>query len=934
MWRPPRRRPDTRQVARQDTGRWGDLLLRDRLSERDTLDRLLEAVRAGESRALVLRGEPGVGKTALLEYMVERAARCGLGVARVAGVQSEMELAFAGLHQLCGPMLDRADRLAGPQRRALCTAFGLSDGPAPDRFLVGLAVLGLIAEAAGKRPLVCVVDDAQWLDRASAQALAFVARRLGAESVAMVFAARVPAEVVELEDLPELRITGLAAGEARALLGEVVRGPVDDRVLDRIVAETRGNPLALLELPRGLTPAQLVAGFGLSGTRALPRQIEESFRRQVAMLDAEARQLLLVAAAEPVGDPVLVWRAAERLGIGCTAAAPSVATGLVEIGTVVRFRHPLVRSAIYWAASPEERRNAHRALAHATDAETDPDRRAWHRAQAAAAPDEDVAAELERSADRAQARGGLAAAAAFLERAAELTPEPARRADRTLAAAWAAHHAGMPDATRRLLSLVEALPLDKLQGAQMDLLRARIALTVNRGRDAPPLLLNAAKQLEPLDVRLARETYLDALLATMFAGALADGSVRDVAEAARAAPTPAQPPRAPDLLLDGLAIRFTDGYAAGVPMLRRALCAFRSPELCPAELHWLWLAHITAGNLWDEATLETARHLELARDAGALTTLPLALTSRIGALVYLGKLAEAAGLLQEVESVSAATGIPAAPYGALLLAAWRGREADAFRLIESTTEEVLRRGEGFGLIITGAAHALLCNSLGRYEDAFAAARRASEHPPVMGVEPWGVLVELVEAATRGGRRECAARALKQLAETTRASGTDWALGVEARCCALLTEGGAAEAGYREAIERLRRTPIRGELARAHLVFGEWLRRERRRLDAREQLRVAFQLFSGMGMEAFAGRAARELGATGETARKRSVETSSELTAQETQIVRLVREGLSNPEIAARLFLSPRTVEWHLSRIFGKLNITSRRQLRSRAYQSL
>jgi DNA-binding CsgD family transcriptional regulator len=911
-------------------------LLRDRHSECDTLDRLVDAVRAGESRALVVRGEPGVGKTALLEYMVERASRRGPRVARVVGVQSEMELAFAGLHQLCRPMLDRADRLPTPQRRALYTVFGLSDGPAPDRFLVGLAVLGLLAEVAQERPLVCVVDDAQWLDRASAQALTFVARRLGAESVAMVFAARTPdgvPELAELADLPELAVAGLPTGEARALLDGVVRGPVDERVLDRLVAETRGNPLALLELPRGLTSAELVAGFGLSGVRALPQQIEESFRRQVAPLDAETRQLLLVAAAEPVGNPVLVWRAAERLGIGVTAAAPAVASGLVEIGTIVRFRHPLVRSAIYWAASPEERRSAHQALAEATDAETDPDRRAWHCAQAATGPDEDVAAELERSAVRAQARGGLAAAAAFLERAAELTPELSRRADRTRAAAQATHHAGMPDTTLRLLSLVEALPLDKFQGAQMDLLRARIALTVNRGREAPPLLLIAAKQLEPLDVRLARETYLDALLAAMFAGGLAaDGSVRAAAEAARAAPAPAGPPRAPDLLLDGLAIRFTDGYAAAVPMLRRALCAFRSPDLCPEELHWLWLAHITAGNLWDEATLETARHLELARDAGALTTLPLALTSRIGALVYLGELTEAAALLGEVEAVSAATGIPAAPYGALLLAAWRGREAEAFQLIETTTEEVLRRGEGFGLIITGAAHALLCNSLGRYEDALAAARRASEHPPVMGVEPWGVLVELIEAATRSGRPECAAGALDQLVETTRASGTDWALGIEARSRALLGEAGAAEAAYREAIERLGRTRIRGELARARLLYGEWLRRERRRLDAREQLRTAHELFSAMGMEAFALRAARELAATGETARKRSVETSSELTAQEAQIVRLVREGLSNPEIAARLFLSPRTVEWHLSRIFGKLGITSRRQLRSRTHR--
>jgi DNA-binding CsgD family transcriptional regulator len=761
------------------------------------------------------------------------------------------------------------------------------------------------------------------------QALAFAARRLVAESVAIVFASRDPEEVPELAGLPELAVGGLPDDEARALLGAAQRGPVDERVRDRIVAETRGNPLALLELPRGLTSAELAAGFGPAGATALPKQIEESFRRQSAPMPAQTRQLLLVAAVEPTGDPVLLWRAAERLGIRVDAAAPAAAAELLlEIGTHVRFRHPLVRSAVYRAASPEERRSAHRALAEATDPELDPDRRAWHAAQAADGPDEEVAADLERSAGRAQARGGLAAAAAFLERAAELTPEPASRAERTLAAAQAMHQAGTPDAALRLLSLAEAGTLDKLQRARVDLLRGRIALTMNRGREAPPLLLNAAKQLEPLDVRLARETYLDALLAAMFAGALADGgTVREVAEAARAGPAAPRPPSPADLLLDGLAVRFTDGYAAAVPMLRRALSAFRSPELSADALHRLWLAHITAGNLWEEQTLDTARQVQLAREAGALSTLPLALTSRIGAHVYVGELAAAAALGEELAAVTEATGIPLVPYGALLLAAWRGREAEAFELIEATTTEALRRGEGFGLTIAGAAHALLCNSLGRYEDALAAANQACEHPPVMGVEPWGVLVELIEAATRVGQAGRAADAFRQLTATTRASGTDWALGIEARSRALLSDGPAAESAYREAIDRLGRTRIRGELARAHLVHGEWLRRERRRLDAREQLRTAHEMFAAMGMEAFARRAGRELQATGETARKRSIETSSELTAQEAQVARLVREGLSNPEIAARLFISPRTVEWHMGKIFAKLDITSRRQLR-------
>ncbi|GAA1240391.1 LuxR family transcriptional regulator [Pseudonocardia aurantiaca] len=904
-------------------------MLLGRGSECEALDRLLEAVQSGESRALVVRGEPGVGKTALLEYLVEQASLCR--VARAAGVQSEMELAFAGLHQLCAPMLDQVEQLPTPQRDAVRMAFGLSDGHAPDRFLVGLAVLGLLAEAARERPLVCVVDDAQWLDRASVQALAFVARRLMAESVAMVFAARGPGGVAELAGLPELLVAGLPDDDARALLGSVLRGPVDERVLDRILAETRGNPLALLELPRGLTHAELTGGFGPAGAVALPRQIEDSFRRQLAPLEAGTRQLVLVAAAEPVGDPVLVWRAAERLGIGIEAAAPAAAAGLLEIGARVRFRHPLVRSAIYRAASPEERRSVHRVLAAVTDPEADPDRRAWHAAQAAPGPDEDVAADLERSAGRAQARGGLAAAAAFLERAAELTIDPARRGQRALAAAHDMHQAGSPNAALKLLSLAEASSLDELQRARADMLRAQIAFTVNRGSDAPPLLLKAAKRLQPLDVRLARETYLDALYAAMFAGRLATGgSVREVAEAALAAPPSPQPPRAADLLLDGLAVRYTDGYAAAMPMLSRALSAFRAPDLSAEEgLRWLWHAHSTAVHLWDDETWEVlaTRHLQLARDAGALTTLPVALNSRIAAHVFAGELTAAAALVEELRAVTEATGSRLAPYGALLLAGWRGAVSEAVELIEATTTKVLRRGEGIGLTVAEWANALLCNGLGRYEDALAAARQAGEHPPGLGLSTWAALVELIEAATRSGQPEHAVDALARLSETTRASGTDWALGIEARSRALLSDAEAAESAYREAIDRLGRTRIRGELARARLLYGEWLRRARRRLDAREQLRTAHEMFTEMGAAAFAQRAARELQATGERVRKRTTETATgQLTAQEAQIARLASEGLSNPEIAARLFLSPRTVEYHLRKVFGKLGISSRRQL--------
>jgi DNA-binding CsgD family transcriptional regulator/tetratricopeptide (TPR) repeat protein len=901
-------------------------VLRDRRGESQVLDRLIDAIRSGDSRALVLHGEAGVGKSALLQYLIEHAAGCR--VTRVVGVQSEMELAFAGLHQLCAPILDAMERLPGPQRDVLSTALGLATGSPPDLFLVGLAVLGLLADAARDRPLVCLVDDAQWLDRASLQALAFVARRLSTESVAVVFALRDPDDVPELAGIHDLFVAGLPEEDARALLDFADCGPVDPQVVDQIVAEARGNPLALIELPKGLSRTHLAGGFGPVSVTALPRRIEDSYQRQLTTLPADTRVLLLVAAAEPVGDPVLMWRAAARLAIDINAAAPAEAAGLVELGARVRFRHPLLRSAVYRAATAEDLRRVHDALAEATDPAVDPDRRAWHAAQAAPGPSEAVAVELERSSARAAARGGLAAAAAFLERAAELTPGAPRRAQRALAAARAQHEAGTADAALRLLSLAEASGLTDLDRAQVDLLRAQIAFTTSRGSDAPALLLKAAKQLEPFDVRQSRDTYLDALLASMFAGDLAvGGNVREVAEAAVTAPPPVDPSRPADLLLAGLAVRFTAGYAAGVPLLRRALAAFRDIDLTPDVLRWFWLAHITAGSLWDEQTLDNERHLQLARDVGALSTLPLALAVRIGAHVLAGELRAAGSLVSELEVVTEATGIPTAPYGALLLAAWQGREGEALELIDEATAEALRRGEGFGLIIIGTATALLYNSLGRYEDAADAASKASEHPPAMGVESWGVLVELVEAAVRTGQRERAADAFARISETTQATGTAWGMGIEARCRALLSEGLSAEAAYREAIDSLSGTRIRGESARAHLLFGEWLRRGNRRSDARDQLRIAHQMFTGMGMEAFAERCAVELRATGETVRKRGVETVSQLTAQEAQIARMAAYGLSNTEIGGRLFISPRTVEWHLTNIFTKLQITSRRQLR-------
>ena len=908
--------------------------LTDRHAERDMLDGLLAAVRAGESRSLVVRGKPGVGKTALLEYLVEQASGCR--VARAVGIQSEMELAFAVLHQLCAPMLDRLEYLPAPQRDALRIAFGLSAGPPPDPFLIGLAALGLLSELAGERPLVCIVDDEQWLDSASAQVLAFLARRLGAESVGLVFGARVPTG--DLAGLPELVVEGLREDDARALLDSALTGPLDARVRDQIIAEAHGNPLALLELPRGWT-AEMAGGFGLPGAMpvsdSISGTIEENFRRRIDALPAGTRRLLLLAAADPTGDPTLVWRAAGQLRVGAETAAPAVEGGLAEFDVRVQFRHPMVRSVAYQSASAQDRQAAHRALAEVTDPELDPDRRAWHRAQAAPEPDEDVAGELERSAGRAQARGGLAAAAAFLERGVMLTPDLSRRAGRALAAANTKFQAGAFDSAQDLLAVAEAGPLSEFEQARVDLLRAQLTFVTSRGGDAPLLLVQAARRLEPIDIGLARATYLDALTASTLAGRLArpGGHTLEVARAASAAPRPLAEPRVPDLLLDGLAANFNEGYAAGVPFLRQALAAFGRGMSADEELRWLWLTTLAALHLWDDERWDTlsARYVELARKAGALSELPLALSTRSMMLLFAGDLATATALTDEGRAVIDATGSQFAPYAAMGLAALQGRQATVSALIEVTADDVAERGEGIAMSVAEWANALLHNGLGRYSEAMRAAQQAlyyQEYPDLHypGIANWAA-AELVEASARSGMTETAAATYRWIAEMTSASGTNWALGVEARSRALVTEGNGAESLYQDSIMHLGRSRVRAELARAHLLYGEWLRRRRRRGEAREQLRTAQDMLEAMGMEAFAERARRELQATGETARKRTAAASDEeLTAQETQIARLAREGLSNPEIGARLFLSPRTVQYHLGNVFAKLSITSRGQL--------
>ncbi|GGX81636.1 ATP-binding protein [Streptomyces fructofermentans] len=899
-----------------------------RRHERQVLDGLLAGVRTGRSEVLVLRGEAGIGKSELLRYLLERAD--GFRVVRAAGVQSEMELSYAGLHQLCAPLLEHVDALPEPQRNALRTAFGLQLGDAPDRFLVGLSALSLLAGHVGDQPLLCVVDDAQWLDSVSAQTLQFVARRLAADSILLVLAVREPSEREVLPGLPELVLRGLTERESRQLLDSVVAAPIDQGVRDRIVAETRGNPLALLELPRGLTDVELAAGAAEADARPLSSQIESGFVRRIASLPEQTQQFLVLAAAESVGDVTLIRRAGERLGIPVDHAVTNAeASGLITFGTWARFRHPLVRSAAYRAVGATDRRRVHQALADVIDAETDPDRRAWHLAGAVAGPDEDVAAELERSAGRARARGGIAAAAAFLERSTELTPDPAHRGGRALAAARAKFQAGAFEAARELVEEAERSSLDEAGAAQAGLLRGQIMSASKSAGAGLPLLLEAAKRLQPFDAGLARQTYRDAIYAALTAGRLARGGVRDVAEAVLSAPSHADTPTREDALLLGLSRVVTDGYAYGAPTLRWAVTAFRTGEVSrEADLDWLPLVCRMAHNIWDfEAwTVLSERLVDRAREAGALAVLSSALLLRLSNRVFAGDLRAADSLVAEAQAIGEATGSSFfAHYGALVVEPFRGRESATRAAIDAITQDRLLRGEGKVLTATQWAEAVLHNGLGHYDQAYAAALRGCENPQELGLSLQS-RVELVEAAAGLDRREEVAHEARTIDEMARASATPWALGVAAGVRALMSEGQAADALHREAIDLLGGTQVRMDSARARLRYGEWLRVQGRPADARAQLGRAHEVFAAVGAEAFAERARRELQAAGAGVDRRSTVEPKVLTRQEAEIARLAHGGLTNPEIGARLLLSPHTVEWHLRKVFVKMGISSRKEI--------
>ena len=922
------RRCPTRRVVKSV-----DVVLVGRPAEREALGGLLTRAVGGYSSALVLRGEAGAGKTALLADTVAVAAAGGLRTAWLTGVEPETQLGYAALHRFLLPFADQLEQLPVPQRDALRSAFGLVAGPPADRFLVALAVLTLLADVASAAPLVCVVDDVQWLDPESAVVLGFVARRLYAEQVVLLFAVREPAaEVPALAGLPELVVGGLDDQAAMELLASLAPGPVSPAVGARIIAGTGGNPLALTEVARELSPGQLAGAEVLPEPLPIGGSLEEAFGRRVGRLAPEARLLLAVAAAEPGASQPLVWRAAAQLGIDAEAAASADLGGLAEVGSRVEFRHPLVRSAAYYEIPLRRRRRIHQALAAVSDGEQ-PDRVAWHLGMAAVGPDEATAARLEQAARRARDRGGYAATVTFLSRAAELSEDEGQRARRQLAASEAALTAGQPVRAGALLEEASAKLGDPLARARATRLRGTISLALGQAGEVPSILLEAARTLAPADVRRAREALLEALEAAMYAGWSASRAVLlEIAAMARATPTAAESEAsAADLLLDGFAARAAAGYPASVPLLRRAVARLRTDDLSPADsLRWLGLGFFAATELFDDQAQRAlvGRWVQLARDLGALTALPVALNDQAAFEVKAGRFDAARACLVEASEISAATGNPgvvgSAGAAEAYELAWLGHETEARRVTAALAREAVGADRGTQAIFAQYCLAVLELGLGNYQAALQSALGVYEDDaPLLGTQ---VIPDLIEAAARCGQTGLAEAALGRLAERALGADTPRAFGLLARSRALLASEDNAEPLYQEAIEHLKAFPGGPQLARAYLLYGEWLRRQRRRRDARQQLRTAHEMFTSMGAGAFAERARIELLATGERARQRTAGTETELTAQEAQIARLVSEGESNRDIAAQLFLSPSTVDYHLRKVFRKTGVTSRTQL--------
>ena len=902
-------------------------LLLDRELERGQIDRVLEAARRGLSGALVLHGEPGTGKTTLLDYAVESGG--DFEIVRLLGIESETEFGFAALHQLLLPFLGGLRSLPAPQRDALAGALGLRRPDSPDRFLVALAALTMLAGAAAKRPLLCIVDDAQWLDRESAGILGFIARRFSADAVAMLFAVRGPSErAVELEGIPWVRIGGLPPDEAGQLLASAVAGQVDRGVSERVIAQTGGNPLGLIELGRELSGEQLAGEISLPDLLPLGGSLQARYLRQIRRLPAETQIFLLAAAADPTGDPALLWRAGEFLGFGIRAAAPAEVEGLLRFCPLVRFRHPLIRSAVYHGATLAERVRVHEALARATDPEVAADLRAWHRAEAAIGPDESVAGELERAADRARARGGWAASARFLTRAATLTPGADSRFRRVLAAARAETTAGACVRARALLDSVADQLDDPVKHAAVQRVQGTIRYALDQTAEAASVLLDAARQLAPLDASQARATLLEALAAARTSGRLGKKGAgdADIAQAIRSSP---RPPTADatigDLVLDADATLILDGHEAAVPGLKRAVTAMLEAPISSADL--LTLAGVgctAAGALGDDHALYSlANWLEVqARDQGAVLPLSTALIFSGSSELFAGHLGQARARYAERGAIEAARG-GSCEVGLALVLAWRGRAVEARAQAADAARVAAEQGHGWKLVWLEYGRAVLALAMGHYEEALAAAPRGYEENVLVSTF---ALPDLIEAAVRCGERASAEQALVRVARRAAASPTPLMLGLLARSRALLGSETDAEAFYREAISHLQHARGRVHLARAELLYGEWLRRQRRQRDAREHLQAAYDMFREIGADGFAERARLELAATGRTARQPASSHGGGLTPQELQVATLAAAGFTNPEIASRLFISPKTVDYHLGKVFRKLGVGSRRQL--------
>jgi len=899
-----------------------------RREEQRRLAALLHEARKGQAGVLVLRGEAGIGKSALLSDLAKNAG--DFCICRAGGVESEMELAYAGLQQLCRPLAGHNEELTQLHRNVLDQVFGRTEGAPPERFLVGIAALDLVATVAQKQPVVWLVDDAQWIDQASMQAIAFVGRRLLAERVVILIATRDAADENELAGLPELRLDGLTAEDAGRLFDLVVSGPTDPLVRDRIISEAHGNPLALLELPRAWTTAELVEGLPDAAGIPLTGRLESAFAKRLRVLPPDTQTLLALAAAEPTGDPALLWSAAQRLGLDWSAAAPAERAGLLEVGQGVHFRHPLVRAAAYRCAPLEKRLEVHRILAEVADPIHDADRRAWHWACSTVGHDEKIAAELERTAGRARAHGGLLAAAALLERAALLTPHGDRRADRTVAAARAKRDAGAFQSALRLLSVVDSEPRSELRTAQAEQLRGKIAFDQRRSSEAAELLLSAAQRIEPFAPRAARDMHLEALAAAVWAGGPGDRElVARAAQAARATSWAETPPRTADLVLDAIATRVTEGHAAAAPALARALDAIRDYGLESDADDLLWLtgnrlAGLIVTEAWDyEAGLALAeRQVTVARESGALVQLQFALNFLANHVIVSGDLRGASALLEEERLLSTMTQVT--PNRTMLIDALRGDTSRTVPAIQAMIEAGIKSGHGRVIFFAHYAAAVLYNGLGRHADALAHARQVIESD-ALGFQTFAA-GELAEAASRESDTGLLSYMSTWIQVRAAATPSEWALGMSARIQALGARDAEADALYQESIARFGKTRLRIELARSQLLYGEWLRRERRPLDARVQLRTALRLFRDFGVEAFAGRARIELEATGERTRPPAADSATHLTPQESQVARLAAEGLTNREIAAHLFIGESTVEYHLVKVFRKLDVRSRTQL--------